>query len=176
MFDVFYVFNKVNIERPINDKHLICTHNYTFKANGTPYIVKVEEYPGKIYIIKFFRKQDRKRIDRYHILTNEFKCTSIVSTCIRILKSILDKDTSASFGFLGSNTVTKEYEELRNETQRFKIYKGAMENLVGDTVFEHSMDLKNSTYLMINRKNPSIDDFINKSRDMFDEIFPALIY
>lgn len=51
-----------------------------------------------------------------------------------------------------------------------------MENLVGDTVFEHSMDLKNSTYLMINRKNPSIDDFINKSRDMFDEIFPALIY
>jgi hypothetical protein len=107
-------------------------------------------------------------------LTNEFKCSKIVATCIMILKSILDKNENASFGFLGSNTITRDYRELRNETQRFRIYKGVMENLVGGTVFVHSMDLSNSTYLMVNKNNVSIDDFINRSKDMFDEIFPNL--
>ena len=176
MFDVYYAFNKVDTERPIKNNFLICTHNYTFKAGATPYIAKVEEYPDNIFIIKFFRKQDRKRIDRYHVLTNEFKCTKIVSTCIRILISILEKNENASFGFLGANTINKEYEELRGETKRFKIYKRAMENLVGENIFEHTMDTINSTYLMVNRRNQTTDDFIERAKEMFNEIFPALIY
>jgi len=176
MFDAPYAFRKANTEHPVADKHLICTYNYVFKADDTPYIAKVEVYPNNIYIIKFFRKQDRRRKNRCHILTNEFKCTKIVATCIAILVSILDKNSKASFGFLGSNTIEGNYEELRSETKRFKIYKRAMENLVGNNVFEHSMDVANSTYLMVNKNNSSVDDFINESKVMFDEIFPDLIY
>ena len=176
MFDVFYPFRKDNIERPIQAKYLICTHVYTFRANNTPYIANVEQYPHNIYIVKFFRKQDRKTLNRYHILTGENKYTKIVATCIRIMRTILNRNSNASFGFLGSTTIIGSYEEVKSETKRFKIYKYAMENLVGDKVFEHSMDLANSTYLMVNRNNGSIDDFINNARIMFDEIFPELIY
>ncbi|OOQ61162.1 hypothetical protein [Mucilaginibacter pedocola] len=174
MFNEHYTFHKANIERPISDKYLICTHNYTFKTEKTQYIAKVEQYIHNIYIIKFFRKQDKNRKNRYSLLTNERKCTRIVSTCIHILISILKNDELASFGFLGANTVTKEYEEGKSDTKRFRIYKQAMENLIGDKVFAHSMDKQHSTYLMVNRKNVSVEDFTDQAKLMFDDIFPQL--
>lgn len=174
MFDSPYHFRKANTERPVTDKYLIQVHNYTFKVGMVQYMSKVEEYPNHLFIIKFFRKQDRKNRNRFSLLTNENRCTRIVATCIMILLSILKKNKLASFGFLGSHTVTNNYEELKNETKRFKIYKRAMENLIGEDVFLHSMDLAHSTYLMVNNNNADVDSFILFAREMFDDIYPSL--
>lgn len=176
MFEGFYYFNKGNTVKPISDKYLICTHNYSFNSEKTRYLVQVEQYPLSIYIIKFHRKQDKGRKDRYNILTAEFKCVKIVSTCIRILISIYKKDALASFGFLGANCIGENGngDEPKSNTKRFRIYKRAMENLISEDLFFHSMDIRNSTYLMVNKRHESVDDIINKAKHMFEDIFPAL--
>lgn len=176
MFEGYYTFNKANVDTPLNyKKHLLKTHIYRFKTEGrTPYIVHVEEYPGHIFIIKFFRKKDRNNKNRFNIVTNEGRCTKIVTTCIRILVSILHKVPDASFGFLGAHTVTKSEVESKTNTQRFRIYKFAMENRIGENLFVHSMDEIHSTYLMVNKANKKPDAFVEKARKMFEEIFPEL--
>ncbi len=170
MFEGCYKFRKANVDTPYNKKHHLRTHIYTFKTVKTPYIIHVEEYPENIFILKFFRKQDRNRVDRFNIITNEGKCTRIVGICIRVLIDILGKNKNASFGFLGANSKNEE----KDNSQRFRIYKFAMENLIGDDMFIHSMDLPNSTYLMVNRKNEKPESFVERAKLMFEEIYPQL--
>jgi hypothetical protein len=136
--------------------------------------VEVEEYFYNIFIIKFYRKRDSRHPYKFNLLTNEFNCTKIVSTCIRILMDILSRNKYASFGFLGSNTVSPNFEELRRNTKRFNIYKTAMENLVGEETFVHFMDDSHSTYLMANKTNLSVDDLFRRAKIMFEEIYPEL--
>ncbi len=49
-----------------------------------------------------------------------------------------------------------------------------MENLIGEQTFKHSMDMENSTYLMVNRKNEYPEKFVERAHSMFEEIFPEL--
>ena len=174
VFENFYSFNKVGCKKPYTNHNFVITHIYSFKTNRARYIAEIEEYKHLIYIIKFYRKCDIHNAHKYNILTHEYNCTQIVSTCIRILVEILNKNPAASFGFLGSNTINNGREELKQKTKRFNIYKTAMENLIGDKVFVHSMDEVHSTYLMANRKNEPIEGFLLTAQNMFEEIYPEL--
>jgi len=174
VFDSHYSFIKVGCKHTFIHYNYIKTHIYTFKTNKAKYIVEVEEYRQNIFIIKFYRKIDRFCKNKFNVLTNEFNCTRIISTCVRILISILEKNHSASFGFLGSNTISPNFIEKKEDTQRFGIYKAVMENFVGDIVFSHAMDKIHSTYLMINRNNQPEDRFLVIAKQMFEGIFPEL--
>ena len=174
VFDSSYPFIKVACKKTYTHNNYIKTHVYRFKSDKAVYICEVEEYASDIFVIKFYRKCDRLSPNKYSILTHEGNCTKIVSTCINILLSILLKINNASFGFLGSNTVTNTFIEEKKNTIRFRIYKNAMENLVGDSVFTHAMDVSHSTYLMINKLNTLEDEFLNGAKQMFEDIFPAL--
>lgn len=174
VFDSSYPFIKVGCKKSYNHDNFVTTHIYRFKTNKAAYICEVEEYLNFIFVIKFYRKCDRLSENKYQILTNEFNCTRIVATCINILHSILKQIDNASFGFMGANTVTKTEKEDKVNTIRFRTYKSAMENLVGDRVFTHAMDVKHSTYLMINKKNIKEDDFLIEAKLMFENIFPTL--
>ena len=99
MFDGYYEFHKANVDTPYNKKHLLKTHNYTFRAKPTRYIVQVEEYPEHIFVIKFFRKIDRHNPHKFNVITNEGKCPRIVATCIRILLSILKRHQQQVLAF-----------------------------------------------------------------------------
>jgi hypothetical protein len=111
VFENFYAFNKVGSKKPHTDPYFVITHIYSFKTNKARYIAEVEEYSHQIYIIKFYRKCDIHNAHKYNILTHEYNCTQIVSTCIRILIEILNKNPAASFGFLGSNSINNGQEE-----------------------------------------------------------------
>jgi hypothetical protein len=174
LFDKHFRFNKVGCKNLYTDPNYVVTHIYSFKTLRTRYVVEVEEYLYSIFIIKFYRKRDSRHKNRYNVLTGEFRCSEIVSTCIRILIEILTRTPNASFGFLGSNTITDTYTENKSNTQRFNIYKTAMENLIGDNIFIHAMDTIHSTYLMANRANEPIDEFLLRAKKLFEAVYPEL--
>jgi hypothetical protein len=176
MFENFYEFEKVCKTQALNKKYLYETITYRFQTPVTRYTVELEHYHHDIFIIKFYRTSDRKNKLRFNIMTNEHNCPRIVSTCIHILLSILKSKQLASFGFIGANTIDPaiNFIEDKQTTKRFRVYKMAMENLVGEKIFHHSMDQVHSTYLMVNNKNQSIEDIIEKAKIMFERIYPEL--
>lgn len=174
MFENNYPFIKVGCKSTFNHNNYVRTHIYAFRTERYRYLIEVEQYLNEIFIIKFYRKQDKSRDCKFNILTHENNCTKIVSTCIQVLIRILQTHPKASFGFLGSHTIDGDKVEARNNTKRFKVYKAAMENLIGDTVFAHSMDVIHSTYLMINKQNEPEDEFLTTAREMFEDLFPSM--
>jgi hypothetical protein len=89
---------------------------------------------------------------------------------------IYNKNPSASFGFIGANIIKKEtnYEEPKQLTKRFKIYKMAMYALFGTETFTHFVDKEHSAYLMVNTGVGSVDDIKEEAKKMFEDIFPTL--
>jgi hypothetical protein len=89
---------------------------------------------------------------------------------------IEEEPCSASFGFLGAHTIdfSKEYEERKFNTRRFRIYKYAIEELIGTEYFSHYMDVTNSTYLIVNNKVSDTDAFSLAAIEMFMDIHPEL--
>jgi len=174
VFENHYPFTKVGCKTSFHHDNYLRTHIYSFRTNNSRYLIEVEQYLHEIFVIKFYRKQDKPRDCKFNILTNENNCTKIISTCIQVLITILQSHPNASFGFLGSHTIDGDNVEPRENTKRFKVYKTAMENLIGDDIFIHSMDVVHSTYLMINKNNSPEDEFLIKAREMFEDLFPSM--
>lgn len=174
MFENSYTFSKCNKTQALNKTYLYETVLYRFSTPVDRYTVELEHYHYSIFVIKFYRTKDRKNKNKFNIITNEFNCTRIISTCIKILSSVLEQKPLASFGFIGSYTISDNYTEEKNCTQRFRIYKMVMENLIGETLFHHSMDLIHSTYLMVNNGNKSPEEVVAKARTMFEKVYPGL--
>lgn len=49
-----------------------------------------------------------------------------------------------------------------------------MENLIGEELFHHSMDVVNSAYLMVNNRNKSPQDILAKAKIIFEKIYPEM--
>lgn len=176
MFDNSFPFTKLFKKEVKGSGHLKCRTTYEFSTPLEKYIIESEEYKHNIHIIKFFPKRLKTNPKRFNILTGEKKMGHIVGTCIILILQILKKNPGANFGFLGSHTIDfkRQYEESRECTKRFKIYRYAVYSLIGEHVFAHEMDEKNSTYLLINRSNKDIEMIKKEANKMFDLIFPTL--
>jgi len=176
MFDSFYEFTKVCKNQAYNKSFLYDTTIFRFETPVARYTAELERYHHDIFIIKFYRTKDKKNKNKFNIITNENNCTRIVLTCIQILLSVLKDYPRASFGFIGANTINAEsgFIEGKQNTKRFRIYKTAMENLVGTQLFHHSMDELHSTYLMVNNRNKSVTEILEKAKTMFEKIYPIL--
>lgn len=106
------------------------------------------------------------------IMTNEFKCMTIVGTCIQIMLDILNRDPLATFGFIGSNTydpVTKTTEPM-DQTKRWRVYKHAMEAQMETETFTHVMLPELSRYVMVN-KQKNTDFILAEIERVFSELF-----
>jgi len=99
VFDSHYPFHKVGVNKAHNQGYLKEIITYSFKTNRNYYLVEVEVYALDIYVIKYFLKKDKRNPVKYNILTYENRCSKIISTCIRIMLQIHDKNPLASFGF-----------------------------------------------------------------------------
>ncbi|MGN6398751.1 MAG: hypothetical protein ACTHMI_24500 [Mucilaginibacter sp.] len=174
MFDSFYEFTKVCKNQAYNKSFLYETTIFRFETAAARYTVELERYHHDIFIIKFYRTKDSKNKNKFNIITNENNCTRIILTCIQILLSVLKTYPLASFGFVGANTIKPElgYIEAKRNTKRFRVYKTAMENMVGEQMFHHSMDEIHSTYLMVNNRNKSVEDILEKAKKMFEKLYP----
>lgn len=109
------------MNEPSHDDYIICTSIYTFRStkSNLVYLVRVEHYKMDIYIIKFYLKSNQNSPHKYNLLTNTFDPHRIINTCIRILLDIYQKDSKASFGFIGANRIG----ENEDNTKRYRVYK-----------------------------------------------------
>ncbi len=115
------------------------------------YIVEVELFPSHFYGIKFYWKGVAESPDRYSLLTNDFEPRTIVMSCIAVMMHYYQKDTDASFGFVGAHDlVEKDVSDSPNK--RFRFYRRMMLTLFSNDKFLQVKDVKNSMYLMVNRK------------------------
>jgi len=176
VFDSCYRFSKVGVDKAHSKKFLKEGITYSFKTENSYYLVEVEVYAFDIYVIKFFLKKHKRSPLKYNILTNENRCSKVVSTCIRIMLEIHHKNPFASFGFIGANTIDRQtgYEESMQTTKRFIVYRRAMFALFGTETFTHYVDAGHSAYLMISNKNDSVESIKESAKKMFDDIFPQL--
>lgn len=179
MFDSYYRVCKVGVTQALDKKYLKEIITYSFRSNNNYYLIEVEMYIYDIYIIKYYLKKHKTNPLRYNLLTNEQKCSKIISTCIRVLFEIFKKNSKASFGFLGAHIVIKENNKIliedKNTTKRFRVYRGAVVRLFGLETFTHHKDITHSTYLMISNNNNNVDTVKEKAKNMFDDLFPELI-
>jgi len=176
MFDNSFPFTKHFTDKFQGAQYLKERTTYIFKTQKEKYHIEVEEYLFNIYVLKFFPARLKKHPRRFNVLTGENKMGKIVATCIQLILQILKKNPMANFGFLGSHTFDPKrfYEEGKECTKRFKIYRYAVYNLIGEEYFSHFMEEKNSTYLLINNKHEDVDLIKEQANIMFDTIFPSL--
>jgi hypothetical protein len=177
MFDNPYSYN-LKFKNVYKDRQYLRSRStYLFRTEKEQYIIELEEYLYNIYIIKFFPRRLRDNSKRFNMLTREHKTGRIVATCISLLIQVLKKDSMASFGFIGSHTFDpkRQYEESKECTSRFIIYRYAVYGLIGEDTFTHFMDEKNSSYLLLNNSHKNVDLIKEQANSMFESIYPELV-
>ena len=153
MFNTFFDFKLLQITPQKEKGDFITEYIFEFRTKRRRYIVIAEEYSYKIFVVKFYpahRKNDEKR---FNLVLNDYEFAPIIRTCINIILWLLDKEQTASFGYLASPTITKKYKEAKGFTQRYKIYDYVMDAFIPTKNFKRVTNDNNSAVLVINKKN-----------------------
>lgn len=153
------------------DSCLKCKLLYTFKSpkSNQWYWVWVEVYEHNFYAVKFHLKVHRNSPDKYSLMTGLNEARPVINTCIAIMKEIGEKDSHASFGFIGANM----HNESTYSTKRFRIYSIMMATCFTEDVFEHFVLMKKSAYLLMRKtemeQHPMLLTEINAQfKEMYD--------
>jgi len=164
-----YLFNFIQT-KSIKEKYHLKEHKYAFKTRfNKRYIVNVEEYQHKLFVIKFYLKSHEHSKQKYNLLANNGDAFRIISTCVNIILHILKETPTASFGFIGEHIIGEE----KTNTKRFRIYKRVTENYFPPLKFEHAINIENSSYLILNKKNKT-ENLKGKAQAMFNQIYLGL--
>lgn len=173
MFDKSFDYRLATVKKS-SKEDLIKIYVYSFKSTNRRYIVEVEEYAHNIYVVKFYPKEYRLSEHKFNFLVNDFEASKVIRTCANIMIDMLRQNPTASFGFIGANTITKDYTEQKYYTKRFSIYKTLMSSWFPEDKFLHSMNEANSAYLLINKDNDSYEELMKEAVKMFIRNYPDL--
>lgn len=173
MFDSCFNFSLIQ-KKPSQEKFILFEHVYHFKTSKRRYIVIVEEYHLNIFVVKFYPADKKRYNDRFSIVLNDFDFAPIIRTCINIMLEVLKENPTASFGYVGANSVTKTYKEGKRDTQRYRIYQRVMDIFLSPLLFARVESAANSAELLLNRKNENLQNLRFEATKMFVEIYPDL--
>lgn len=115
------------------------------------YIVEVESYSNHFLGLKFYWKGVADSKERYSLLTNDYEPRTIVMSCVYIMLEYFKKDNCASFGFVAANDLNHS-DCTSKPNKRFRFYRRMMLSIFGSETFAQGYDIKNSVYLLINKK------------------------
>lgn len=156
MFDAPYPFSYIMTKAVEPTQAHLNTKLYRFTSDQNhTYLVEVEEYIGKVYMVKFFLKNHRNSPDRFHLMTDFGSAQKVIFTVIHIMLEIFQANRTAhpSFAFMGSNTIYGDGrpDEDKANTKRFRSYKSIMSIFFGVETFEYIKDENASILIMKNR-------------------------
>jgi len=160
----FYPHNFIQNCRDENNEYIEFVKLYSFKStkSNLRYLVRVEKYRHKVYVIKFYLKNNRHSREKYNLLTNTFEPRRIIYTCINILKEIFFDDPESSFAFIATNSPDEEV----SNTKRYRVYKTIVNTQFGIDTFDHFYYQDKSAYLLLRKselkKNPGLLDKIER--------------
>lgn len=137
--------------------HVSC-YVYTFKSLYTRqiFVIEIDEFENNFFAIKFYPKHLKKSVDKYNIITNNGDVIRILLTCATSIPNILEKNKLASFGFVGSRTMSKKnrsFIESYHQNKRYRIYSTLIQEVIGNELFDHFEFDKLSGYLLLNKAN-----------------------
>lgn len=155
---------------------------YAFHATlvNQRYIVEVLHLKHDIYIVQFFLKNHRLSGNRFNMLLNAHNKTHVfyvLNTIVNIVKSIIQKNNLASFGFMGApiRKETNRKLNLKNinadgtirKTKRFSSYSLYVKRYFPPSLFTHVDYEASSCYLLKNNNNGNLsteisDDYLNE--------------
>ena len=164
MFDTAYLFHLLDHKQISVGGSQLATWKYNFRSRRRRYIIEVELYKGPVYVIKYYAKCHALSTQKFNLLLKDEKPAPIIRTCINIMLAVYQRDSLASFGFIGSH---------KANTQRFRIYQTLMFNFFGTETFEHAQSVKHSAYLLINRSHHPVDQFKSQAEAMFASLYVA---
>ncbi len=120
-----------------------CRFNYR-------YMVRLEEYPSKVFMIKFHLRRDKNNNNRYKLLTGFHDASRVIGTCIHIaLDFWKEKVPDASFGLIGVWSVG---EDESKSSKRYHLYVRVLQAKFSPVHFLHQDIPSKSAYFMISRK------------------------
>lgn len=121
------------------------------RKSNKRYIVEVEKFSNHFLGLKFYWKGVADSKNRYSLLTNDYEPRTIVMSCVYIMLKYFKRDNCASFGFVAAEDLDGEHSHER-PNKRFRFYRRMMLSIFGTETFAQGYDLRNSVYLLINRK------------------------
>jgi hypothetical protein len=175
MFDSGYKFALVS-KTTISKTLFLRQRIYSFRSLFRRYHAIVEEYEHSVFIVKFFPVSHKLSDKKYNVIFNDYDAPRVIRTCIDIMLSIASENALSSFGFIGANTISDDFYENEINTQRFRIYRHIMLNFFKEDSFSHLEESSISAYLMVNKKNKNFVELTPKIVEMFQKIYPDLIY
>ncbi|MBO5134838.1 MAG: hypothetical protein J6C15_06795 [Bacteroidaceae bacterium] len=139
------------------------TLQYRFKSERSKhtYIVRVERYKSHTYCVKFFDKAHTDSKNKFSLRTNTFEARTIFYTLYHILLDVLQKDSSASFFFIGAED---EKDESTAATRRYQVYRRFVMSTISDHLFEHYRVNELSLYILVNRQ------YVNDKQTFVEQI------
>lgn len=145
-----YPFVFVMNDREYSDNQLEYVLQYRFKSSKShkTYIVRVERYVEHAYCVKFFDKAMMNSKNKFSTRTNTFEVRTILYTIFHILKDVLERDSKASFFFIGAED---EKDVLGLSTRRYNIYCRFVLSTISETLFEHYRIADLSLYILVNK-------------------------
>lgn len=146
----------------------VIEHSLTFfdKFNEK-YIVRVEEYREiNVFVVKFYLARHKDKQNPYQALSKLNNPSRVIGTIIEIMVDFYNKNTNASFGFVGINLEG----ESKVNTKRFRIYKKIMELFFPPNKFLHYSNPSQSAYLLLNREQAS-QKRLEHIANFFNEIY-----
>lgn len=158
MFDTFYSFIHKGSFTNHDEGDFILKHIYSFKdSKSTTYLFEAHKYEHNFFAIKFYDKNNRLSDYKYNLLTNNFNQNAVLSTAVKIMLDMWEKDKSRSFGFYGAPKyakVNKHYQNLESGvTSRKRTYSSLISMLISNTNFDHYDDPSNNIYLLLSKRN-----------------------
>jgi hypothetical protein len=174
MFESGYTFELLTVGHPTTEFPLIKKLVYCFKTRrNRRYLVHIHEYDYKCFVVKFHDVRHKNLPNRFNLVLNDFDCSKILTTVINIAQVILEKESFASFAFVGVTVDGKEKED-KPISQRFRIYKYIAENLLGSQTFLHGFEEKSNCYLLVNRKHPDPEETYRHIVEMFTKEYEEI--
>lgn len=171
---------------------------YRFKNDYNDfYLVEVIYYDFHVYAIKFYLKKHRLSPNRYSLCySQEFKqrkgfptgsgnFLKVLNTITQIaISEVLQRDTLASFGFLGAPKLSESNPDLNANninpdntvanTKRYKVYLSYCERFFNPEKFEYIYSNTSSILLLRNNKNKGALTKEQAEKYIVDEIIPNL--
>ncbi len=111
----------------------------------------VEKFSNHFLGLKFYWKGVADGKDRYSLLTNDYEPRTIVMSCVHIMLEYFRQDDCASFGFVAANDINHS-NKIIHPNKRFRFYRRMMLSIFGTETFAQGYDIKNSIYLLINKR------------------------
>ena len=112
------------------------------------YIVEIEHFSNNFLGLKFYWKGVSDCKERYSYLTYDYEPRTIVMSCIMIMLDYFRNDNCISFGFVAAPNLN----DPLSPNKRFRFYRRMMLSIFGEQTFAQGYDVKNSIYILINRK------------------------